>query len=235
MKRLITTDITDAARLPIKKGTLEFLQESHREEIFALVLGIIGRANYDHTYMYVLYGCDVTGSYPSYVIGSGAVFYNGEVFQVPATGGVANPTALNFHLTVTNYTTDADPVRFTDNSNKYVHNDRIMILSTDYSDSHYSNAIFINRKKTYTGSVDLGTNHNIIPTITTLTFGTPMPTSSYTVVGQLRTTTGVDPYNKSAHAYVTNKTANGFQLISYGLTNFTMQLDYDYVLIFNEW
>lgn len=231
MKRLITTDITDAARLPIKKGTLEFLQDAYKDAFESIILAIIKKENYSLANVYVLYGCEVVGT----TLTAGAVFFQGEVYTVDQQLGIVGP-GYYWHLKIDNYVIDADPVIFTDNASHYVHNIRKLYLNSDSSGGVlYDDRKTPFAKKIYTGSVDLGTNHNIIPTITTLTFEAPMPTSSYTIVGQLRTTTGVDPYNKSAHAYVTNKTANGFQLISYGLTNFTMQLYWDYVLTLNEW
>lgn len=128
MRKLDTTPITNAARVFIKKGTLDHLQFAYQEAFNAVVLSMIG-FDYDPTKIYILFGCVNGGIAPAVNISAGAVFYNGEVYLVPATnfflagGQVSVPMGqLNF------YNQNADPVTFTDNSQHSVHQIRTMSI-----------------------------------------------------------------------------------------------------------
>lgn len=128
MRKLDTTAISPAAQMFIKRGTLDFLQQADQEVFNAVILSLIG-VIYDPTQIYVLYGCVNTGIPPAVNISAGAVFYNGEVYLVPATnfflggGQVAIATGqLSF------YNVNADPVTFTDNSQHSVHQIRTMSI-----------------------------------------------------------------------------------------------------------
>jgi hypothetical protein len=142
---LDTTPITDSARLPIKKGTLAFLQTSHKNDIFNLIRGLIG-STYNGLNVYVLYGCVNSGSGSVYNISDGAVFYFGEVFQVQSTTFTAasGQTAVCSILT-TQDTTNADPVTFTDAVARNVHNIRTVQITSAVAGSgikDFANVIF---------------------------------------------------------------------------------------------
>lgn len=140
MKILNTTPISDAAQMPIKKGTLKFLQDSYTEAINA-ILTWISQTQYtdafDPTVPFCLYGCVNTGTGSSYVVSAGAIFYQGEFYLVPAAnftvvGG--GDTAVCGILT-TQYTVDADPVTFTDSTPRNVHNIRTVVITEGASGS----------------------------------------------------------------------------------------------------
>jgi len=124
MKILDNSDITNTAQLPIKKGTIAFLQDSHKETIISLFKAMVGSTYYVLT-PYVLFGLEDSGSGLSHNISGGAIVILGEIFQVDAvafTSASGEVPYLNF--IVDQYTTDADPVTFTDLSVHDVHNIR---------------------------------------------------------------------------------------------------------------
>ena len=129
MKRLITTDITTTIGFPPKAGTWDFLQDAAKENdeqiMITSIFTIMGYGNsfgYSLSIPYVLYG----GQYNS---GSGtvaqcAILFNGEIYTAPTT--VVAPT-IYAHVVITNYTTNADPVTFTDGNPYNVHNIRKIV------------------------------------------------------------------------------------------------------------
>jgi hypothetical protein len=161
MKRIITTGITTAVGMPIKSGTIEHLQAAYQEALTALARTNI--LSYDASKIYVLYGCENSGSGANYVISAGAVFYNGEVYLVPAAtfstsgGSVAIGTITTTYFTATN----ADPVEFTDAILRSVHEIKTIVISSGTSGSgtaDLSNFIYTNGGRIFgsdTGIINL--------------------------------------------------------------------------------
>lgn len=126
MRILDISPITDSAQFKMKKGTLQFLQDSHKETIATTIAALIGTA-YDPTVLYVLSGCINTGTGSSYIISEGAVFYNSEVYLVNASSfTLSGSNVALFTQVITQYTTNADPVTFTDTTIHNIHNIRRM-------------------------------------------------------------------------------------------------------------
>lgn len=125
MKRLNTSSITPTVGFPTKKGTIDFLQDSHKEEVNDLLRMFIGE-NYSLLNVYVLFGCKQTVVGSNINISEGSVFTNGEIFHSPPQT-VSVPTGLNvvvLNLGTTQYSSDADPVIFTDLASRNVHDIR---------------------------------------------------------------------------------------------------------------
>ena len=144
MKRLDTTPITTSVAMPLKSGILDFMQDAHKETTQALISTIID--NPTTGTIYVLSGCVNTGSGANYIISAGQVFYNGEIFQVDATSFTIAGSQYAFaNLLTTQYTTNADPVTFTDATPRNVCNIRkIEILSSAGSGYPlYSDFVFL--------------------------------------------------------------------------------------------
>jgi hypothetical protein len=124
MKILDITPITDSSEFPVKKGTLQFLQDAYKESLASTIQALIG-SGYDPTVVYILSGARNSGTYPAYSITAGAAFYNGEVFLIDAAGFTATGSNVGiFQVVVTQYIIDADPVTFTDTTVRNVHNIR---------------------------------------------------------------------------------------------------------------
>jgi hypothetical protein len=147
MKILDVSAVTDSAQIKIKQGTLKFLQDANYEALGSIVQGLIG-ATYNTSTVYVLNGCKNTGAGSNYIIGGGAVFYNGEIFLVDAASfSISGINVAVCTLAVTQYTTNADPVTFSDLSTHNVHNVRKVLISSGTSGSglsDYSGVTFLN-------------------------------------------------------------------------------------------
>ncbi len=129
MKILDISSITDSSEFPLKRGTLQFLQDAHKETLAATIIALIGAA-YSPATVYVLNGVVNSGTYP---------FYNGEVYLVDATTFTALGTNVGvFSIGVTQYTTDADPVTYTDSAIRNVHNIRKIVVSQGASGSTFA-------------------------------------------------------------------------------------------------
>lgn len=146
MKILDVSSITDSARMPIKSGTLAFLQQAYGEALTGIIVSLIG-PTYSPSTMYVLSGCVNTGAGSNYTISSGYVFFNGEIYSVPSAGFSTTGTDVPiFVLLVNQFTTNADPVTFTDSSVKNVHNIRQVLVQSGASGSglaNYSDGVFM--------------------------------------------------------------------------------------------
>lgn len=120
MKKIDYSFIATGAAQPYKKGTWKHLQEAYQETLDAL-----GKAlSTDPTGLTVLFGCvDSGGGYPNYNLTAGAIYYNGEIYLVDATGAINVGAAQLVGVLDTQYYTDptADPVKFTDNNTHNVH------------------------------------------------------------------------------------------------------------------
>lgn len=142
MKILDNSDITNTAQLPIKKGTIAFLQDSHKETVISLFKAMVGSTYYVLT-PYVLFGLEDSGSGLSHNISGGAIVILGEIFQVDAVAFTSAPGEVPYlNFIVDQYTTDADPVTFTDLSVHDVHNIRkYEIVSATSGDIAFSTLV----------------------------------------------------------------------------------------------
>lgn len=137
MKFLDPTQATDTAQQPVKNGTLQFLQDAHKENLAALIIGLLGgplpNGTYDTSKLYVLWGCHSTATFVNNTIviqyGPGEIFYNGEVFGFAgSTVSLINSDVPVFSIVTAQYMPvaplQADPVLFTDGVSRQVHNIR---------------------------------------------------------------------------------------------------------------
>ena len=144
MRILETAIISDSKRFPIKKGTLKFLQDSHTETLANSLIGLIG-PTYNGLTCYILWGCVNSGSGLVYSITPGAIFFLGEVFTVAAaafTSPGGEVAVLN--ITTTQYTTDADPVTFSDATSNNVHNVRAITIASAVAGTGIANYSAVN-------------------------------------------------------------------------------------------
>jgi hypothetical protein len=145
MKILDITSITNSSQMPLKKGSLQFLQDSYREIVQAVMQALIG-VGYDPAVVYVLYGCVNSSTAPIFNVSSGAVFYAGRVYFFNAASFTSSQAAV-LSIVQTQYTTDADPVTFTDTAVRNIHNIFSMQVSDGVSGStiaNYSQLFFLN-------------------------------------------------------------------------------------------
>lgn len=124
MKKLDVSAVSNSNGLPVKSGTLQFLQDAYQEALNALAANLLGKS-VDATKGYRLFGVQNSGSGQEYIISAGAIFYNGEVFLVDAvTFTAASGRVPVAQIITTQYTTAADPVLFTDGTERNIHNIR---------------------------------------------------------------------------------------------------------------
>ena len=83
MRKLDVSSITDVSEMPVKQGTLQFLQDSYAEILGAIVQALLS-PSYNPATVYVLFGVSNSGSGLFYNITNGVVFYQGEIFLVDA-------------------------------------------------------------------------------------------------------------------------------------------------------
>jgi len=142
MKILDNSNITNTAQLPIKKGTIAFLQDSHKETVISLFKAMVG-STYNVLTPYVLFGLNDSGSGLSHNISEGAFVILGEIFQVDAVAFTSASGEVPYlNSIVDQYTTDADPVTFTDLSVHDVHNIRkYEIVSATSGDIAFSTLV----------------------------------------------------------------------------------------------
>lgn len=136
MRILDISPITDAAELPIKGGTLQFLQDAHKEMFAAIVVALLS-PTFNPATPYILYGCINSGIGSLYNISAGVIFWNGELFYVAAANFTATPSNTAVcSIVTTQYAgngVNADPVTFTDTSDHNVHNIRMIVVTQGVS------------------------------------------------------------------------------------------------------
>lgn len=136
MKTLLTANITATAEMPIKQGTLNFLQTAHKETNDVLATALIGKA-YNNVSQWAIKGVKNTGVFPAYNISAGWIMYNGTMYQVDTAAfnpGFAN-TAVASIVTTYQTAANADPVEFTDGNPHNVHEIKKIAFATGASGS----------------------------------------------------------------------------------------------------
>jgi hypothetical protein len=122
MKKVDLSNITAGVRqLLAQKATFEHIQESFTEIVGELIKGLTDNA----AGVIVLYGCQNSETAPEFDVSAGAVYYNGEIFEVPAFAGTAGGGQTAVLSVVTTYRA-GDPVIYTDNNSFNTHGIRKM-------------------------------------------------------------------------------------------------------------
>jgi hypothetical protein len=131
---LKTSDITAGAAMPIKRGTLDFLFNELADMRKILVQTNAGNTNT----AYILYGLVPTITGTSYAFTEGYVYFDSIIYYVPAaTITVSGSNIPIFKYNTTSYTTNADPVLFSDNNTYNVHEIRNATISADVTGSGF--------------------------------------------------------------------------------------------------
>ena len=147
MKILDVSAVLDTKQFFPKEGTLQFLQDAHKETVANTMIALIGNS-YNPSTIYVMWGCVNSGSGSNFVISAGAIFFNGEVYSVAATSfsTTTGQTAI-CNLSVSQYTTNADPVTYSDSTTGNIHNIRQIAIVAGTSGTgtigDYSTANFL--------------------------------------------------------------------------------------------
>lgn len=111
MKKIDTQYATNLARQPLYADGLKHLQDGYKEAISSLAK--FGIKNYTTGEVRILHGCINSGSGSVYNISAGAVYYNGEVYQVPAASFTSSGSDVATADVVTSFAA-FDPTTFSD-------------------------------------------------------------------------------------------------------------------------
>lgn len=128
MKQIDTTQVVDPSTLqPFTVKSLKFLQDAKAEDDAGIIEALItnNTGSYSSTIPYVISGCVVSDSGKD--VTNGKIFYGGKFYEVVGVNGTTNVAQLV--LTKTQDAT-ADPLTFTDGTNKNVH-DIYKYVATD--------------------------------------------------------------------------------------------------------
>lgn len=118
-------NVSDSSGFPVKSGTWNFLQNANKEVLNALSRNIVGK-EYSPSIPYILFGCEKSVAGPNNQFSEGAIFFNGEIYYSPAQTVIipSGGSSVYARLKITQYSTNADPVEFTDGVTKDVHDIR---------------------------------------------------------------------------------------------------------------
>lgn len=136
MRKIITTDITTLASMPVKSGTITHIQNAYTELINNTAASLVGKP-YGAIGQFALIGCNNIDTLPDVDIQAGFILYNGTIYEVdavaftPGGGQVAVATIATTYFSATN----ADPVEFTDGNNHNVHEIKKIVFSSAVSGS----------------------------------------------------------------------------------------------------
>jgi microcystin-dependent protein len=124
MKILDTSAINSGASFPFKSGTINFLQDSHKDNFAEIIKNILG-FDPDAGQVYILSGLVNSTTAPTFTVTAGSVYLDGEIYNIDAftfTSSGVNDAYPG--LEITQFTANADPVTFTDGTPRNVHNIR---------------------------------------------------------------------------------------------------------------
>jgi hypothetical protein len=129
MKKVINAS-TATAKQPFYGRTMSHIMESLTEVVESLVRPLIG--SYVANDLIILYGCQLTGSFSGagnpFAVTAGAVYYNGEIYQVDAVSGTISGANVLVGTITTTYQL-GDPVTMSDNSAVNVHEIRKVVIT----------------------------------------------------------------------------------------------------------
>jgi hypothetical protein len=136
-KHVLYGDITSTAKQPYLKQTHQHYNEMIDELTKAYGESIVS----DPSSITILWGCINTGTGTgignSAIISAGAVYYNGEIYQVPAFSTASIVNGLKGTIT-TSYVSGIDPVLFSDNTTHNVHQIKTIVISDAVSVDFYA-------------------------------------------------------------------------------------------------
>lgn len=134
MKILNISDISSSNAMPVKSGTLQFLQDAHKETVAGLITNIL--PNPILGTVYIISGCVNSGTGSVYNISAGVIYYNGEIFNFDGISFTLTGLQKAYaRIETTQYITNADPVQFTDGVNRNVHNIRKFVVENTITSS----------------------------------------------------------------------------------------------------
>lgn len=181
MKKIDTSNVTSTSRQPFLGRSITHMTEGITENDDSIIQGILSGMNISYTSndVIILYGCVNSGSNSGagnpYTVSAGAVYYNGEVYQVDAASGVISGSNVVIGTLTTTYQT-GDPVTMTDGATKNVHQIRKFVISQGTSGTgtkDFSDFGTIKRQYSLTTNATQNTTSSTFQDVTGLTYTTP--------------------------------------------------------------
>lgn len=132
MKKIDTSAITSTKRQPLFGYSVEHLQNGYIEAMKSLFLAQM-ESRYTTGDVVILWGMELTGSTTGngnpFATTAGAVYYNGEIYQVDAASGTHSGSDVLLVTLTTTYHA-SDPVTFSDNTTGNVHQIQKFVVSS---------------------------------------------------------------------------------------------------------
>lgn len=177
MNRLIQSPLAadPEKQQPLPVASLLFLQDAYKDALNSTIRKMLG--NYNSAKGYILYGCVGTGTDPgARTISAGAIFYNGEIYTVPAAAFATTGSDVAVgKITVTNPA--PDPILLKDGTSTSVHNVRTIVFAagaTNSGDVNFNDLIAMAKITSIkTKNTQNFPNGGSRTDIATLTFTTP--------------------------------------------------------------
>jgi hypothetical protein len=137
MKKIETTNIAALAKAPYLKATHDQYTETIQETTASIIKGLLGP--YTTGDVIILHGCVVTATIPgTSSVTAGAIYYNGEIYQVDANASIATAANTLVWNTVTTYRS-GDPVQWSDLTSRNLHAEVKFVLSNAVSGTGIAN------------------------------------------------------------------------------------------------
>jgi hypothetical protein len=134
MKRLDVSSVTSSVSLPLKSGSLQFLQDSHKEAMAGILKNIIEQPETDT--IYILSGCENSATAPNHSLSPGVLYVNGEIYDFDGASFVLTGLQKAYaRIETTQFLVNADPVEFTDGIQRNIHNIRKIVIENTTTSS----------------------------------------------------------------------------------------------------
>jgi len=132
MKTLDLSLVTPSVGIIIQKDTLTHVTDSYEDAFDTLVKSLIPSGSYTGK-LVILYGCVATGTNPgARTLTAGAVYYNGEIYQVPAASFSTTGSEIGI-WTLTDLNAGSTESKFTDGSDAHVLVNNVFVFADGLS------------------------------------------------------------------------------------------------------
>lgn len=186
MKKLDLSNVVAGVRkLGGIKQTLEHVQEAYSDAIASMFTAFIAGASAPVS----IHGCVNSGSGSDYNISAGAIYHNGEVFDIAAFVGTAPGGQVPVLSLVTTYRT-GDPVKYSDGSTFNTHSIRLYQWAFGASGSGLADFSAVVTLKSRINNEFLDVDGQIASAVAALVGSAP---ATLDVLGELADALGDDP------------------------------------------
>ena len=162
MRKIEITNITGSQKAPFLKETFNQYTQNYLDISSAVIKGMLD--TYTTNDVVILWGCVVTANIPgTSEVTAGAIYYNGEIYQVDANASISSPSNTLVWNTVTTYAS-GDPVDWSDGTPRNLHSIVKFVLSnagTGTGIADYNGAtvkMLIKRKRLLIGNWNMSTD-----------------------------------------------------------------------------